>query len=244
MATQELAISGGVVLPPMPAIDVEAYDSLMRICAVDMVECRSLVVSSKETYEQAVEIGKLCTARMKAIKAFIRGTVALSSDDNYSPLAQVERVKSALVAFETAMLAPYVDMDTKLKKQATDYRIEQNRIASEAAEQERQRRQREIENDRIAQAEAAEAKGATVLAEKLLSTPVATPKVEEKPVIEKGFAGASARKAWKFEIEKAADVPREFLCPDEKAIGEYVRKNKDKAAIPGVRIYSVDGTSW
>lgn len=42
---------------------------------------------------------------------------------------------------------------------------------------------------------------------------------------------------WKFEIVDESQIPREFLMPNEKLIGEVVRSRKDQAVIPGVRIF-------
>lgn len=248
MATQELVprqeFQTGVVLPPMPEISVLESFKIMQLCETDVLEGEAIAVTSSGTYEEAVRWGKKCTDRIKAIRAFIRGTLPLSHNDNRSPLAMVDHVRDAIVAFETDLLKPYLALDEKLKKDATAYRVEQNRIAKETADAERARQTREAEDQRIAQAQKAELMGAATLAEKLLSTPVPTPKVEEKSTIAKGFAGAKARKVWKFEITDRDAVPDEFWCIDEQKLGQVVRTDKDKAVIPGVRVYSEDATSW
>lgn len=51
--------------------------------------------------------------------------------------------------------------------------------------------------------------------------------------------GLKFREDWKFEIEDAEKIPAMFMIPDEKAIRAYVSSKKDKANIPGVRVYSV-----
>lgn len=43
---------------------------------------------------------------------------------------------------------------------------------------------------------------------------------------------------WKFRIEDAAKVPREYLCPDLKRIGQVVEALKDACVIPGVVVYN------
>lgn len=48
---------------------------------------------------------------------------------------------------------------------------------------------------------------------------------------------STIKKVWKFEIEIPVEVPREFCSPDDKKIREYVQREKDGAAIPGVRIW-------
>lgn len=82
------------------------------------------------------------------------------------------------------------------------------------------------EADRLyqeAQAKVREARSIEVLPE------VIVPKVSA--------AGTSVRKNWKFKIVDASAIPREYLIPDEKRIGEIVRANKDATDIPGIAVY-------
>ncbi len=62
---------------------------------------------------------------------------------------------------------------------------------------------------------------------------------EIKPKVEK-IEGLHFRRYWKAEIINATNIPRAFLKPDESAINEYVTKYKEKAYIPGVRVYFED----
>lgn len=43
---------------------------------------------------------------------------------------------------------------------------------------------------------------------------------------------------WKWEITDETAIPRDFLIPDTKRIGNYCRAMKESAAIPGIRFYS------
>jgi Skp family chaperone for outer membrane proteins len=47
----------------------------------------------------------------------------------------------------------------------------------------------------------------------------------------------TARTVWRFEIEDATAVPREFCVPDERKIREHVQRNKEASGIPGVRVW-------
>lgn len=53
--------------------------------------------------------------------------------------------------------------------------------------------------------------------------------------------GTSVR--WEFEIENESLLPREYLCPDLKEIGRVVAEFKDRANIPGVRVFTRTGVS-
>jgi len=121
------------------------------------------------------------------------------------------------------------------KKQA-----ELRRIAEEEAE-------KEAELARVAEEEAAKQK------EQEKDNPFAEfipglceapePPIELAPVAIESTVGnvhksfSRAGKVWKFEIESAASIPREFCSPDERKIREYVNREKDAASITGVRIW-------
>jgi len=51
-------------------------------------------------------------------------------------------------------------------------------------------------------------------------------------------SGISTRKMWKFEITDVNKIPREYMIPDEKYIGQIVRASAGKKEIPGIRVYS------
>jgi hypothetical protein len=55
--------------------------------------------------------------------------------------------------------------------------------------------------------------------------------------------GVSSRKNWTFRIRDEAQIPREFLMPNEAAIRQVVRALKDKAKIPGIEVYCEDSVA-
>jgi|SRR5262245_1211832 len=65
--------------------------------------------------------------------------------------------------------------------------------------------------------------------------PYAPPVIVETDV-PKGV-GILFRDNWKFEIIEPGLIPRDYLIPDEVAIGKIVRALKGTCKIPGVRVY-------
>jgi hypothetical protein len=63
--------------------------------------------------------------------------------------------------------------------------------------------------------------------------PETTPKVE----------GISGRQVWKFRIINPALIPREYLIPDERKIGQIVRAMKGETRIPGVEAYAEESVA-
>ena len=82
-----------------------------------------------------------------------------------------------------------------------------------------------IEEKSEVKATAAEIKAAQVVA----------PKVEAyiPPVV-----GQSSRTIWKARVVDAAQIPREYMVPNEKMLNDVAGATKGKLAVPGVEFYS------
>jgi hypothetical protein len=84
----------------------------------------------------------------------------------------------------------------------------------------------------------AEQEGNEALAEAIIEdqVPVTAPPVEKAKT-----SGVSFTETWKFEIMDEGKIPPQFMMPNEKAIRSHVIAMKDRANIPGVRIYKEKG---
>ena len=120
-------------------------------------------------------------------------------------------------------------VDRALAEYEQARRTEVARLEAELA-----RTARKLEEDRrLAEAERLEAQGQPEAAQALLEAPivVVAPKIERtRP------EGLSFRSHWTFTITDAALLPREYMMPDEKKIGEVVRAMKNLTNIPGVAV--------
>ena len=133
----------------------------------------------------------------------------------------------------------------------------ERRMAEEQARFMRAEREKELEAQRKAgeinkreQARLAkiaaeeEAAAKKLAAEQAVQTAAAVPEIRVEPSVPK-VAGIKARVNWKFRIVDANKIPHLFLMPDEVAIGQEVRRLKDKAkaeeVIPGIEVWSEDG---
>ena len=132
-----------------------------------------------------------------------------------SDYAQAElHIKRAMVAFTTA--------------QEAARRAEQARLDAEArkrADALRERAAKAAEAGKDARAAALDAQAAAVVAPVLVNP---TPKV----------SGVQLREVWKFAIEDAAALPREYTMPDEPKLRRVVQALKAETRIPGVRVWS------
>lgn len=176
--------------------------------------------------EQAHKLHKLLCGRRNAL-------------DN--PLESAEKaVKKSIGAYE--------DQKRRAIEAQRQIELQEARRVAEAAERERQKQiewQRKAEEDRrLADAQALADRGKHDAAEAVLNAPIHVPPpppVVAPPIATAAYkapAGTSVRYNWKHRIIDADAIPREWLIPDEKRIGEYVRAMKDKSSIPGVEAYS------
>lgn len=190
-----------------------------------------LPVRDEESYTAAAALGTKLADKRKGVTAMMQPTKRA-----------IDSVKQVVLEKEKELLTLAETGELRLKKLCTDYRVEQQRIANAAADAERRRLLKEAEDKRIQQAEQAHDAGRTVLADKLLDTPVTAPEVRVQAAVPHGVA--TARVNWKWRVTDVGQVPREWLMLDESKIGAHVRNNKDKTAIPGIEAYSVDSTSF
>ncbi|MBL7686227.1 MAG: hypothetical protein JNK65_09385, partial [Deltaproteobacteria bacterium] len=93
------------------------------------------------------------------------------------------------------------------------------------------------EDERLAQAIQAESDGLiSEEVDSILETPTfCAPRIlpSETPKV----SGIASKTTWKFRIVNKKLIPREYLIPDEKAIGGIARSLGERANIPGVEFY-------
>lgn len=166
---------------------------------------------------------------------------------------------------ELSRVTPIVD---RLNRAAADYRMEQERKRREAEQmaaraaaekkrledevlrkaQEAERRAREAEvrakleaNQKTREAAEKEAAQAQAEADAILKKAAEEEtKVAPAPIIPEApkTVGLSMRDNWTFEVVDSSLIPRQYLLADLVAINKVVKAMKDKAVIPGVRIFN------
>ena len=163
----------------------------------------------------------------------------------------IEESKKKIIAFFKEPLDFLSRAEDAVKKAMIIWQQEQERLRreeearlAEIQRKEAERLQREAakeaaraESLKTDKAKAAAAAKAEELKAQAEATTAIAPTVES--TVEE-VSGISTRKAWKFEIVDKEKLPREYMIPDEKYIGQMVRATKGRKEIPGVRIYSED----
>lgn len=261
--SQELLTQGSSALKPMPMDpEQEAKAAEMEAMAV-LTQAKTVIVTNDEEYRAAgasfatiKAMLKNLEARRVAITGPINQSLKLINEGFKRPKETLER---ALAHYEAPMIDFQREQDRIRRAAEETARRERERLEAEAREAARAAFE---ESERLRkQAEQAQAAAATAADpfEQLLAEQAAEEaqsqadaKLEEAkegiresrrvevpapyvPVAR--AAGTAVRRPWKFEITDPTLIPREYLIPDEKKIGELARSLKEKAAIPGVAFF-------
>ncbi len=200
---------------------------------------KGLVVTDAESYQVAGEFLLLVKDYRGQVAAAFDPTVKATRDAWQIALAERKRHDGPADEAETIanqiMGAWHREEQARLQRIADEEAAEQRRIAeAEAAE-----RRRIAEEKQLAAAARAEEAGQHEKAESILSrpTPVAPVSVAPTPVAQAApkIEGLQRRTTWGYEITDEDALPREFLTPDRKKIGQHVRAHKAKTDVPGLR---------
>jgi hypothetical protein len=177
---------------------------------------QSFVVESAEDMEAASSLRQAIKDRQKAIvgllEPFIKAAHALHK-------SHTTRRKE--------IIAPLEQAEGILNKKMVAWQTaEEARIAEEQKKLD--------EQAKLDAAVEAEQEGNEALAEAIIEdqVPVTAPPVEKTKT-----DGVSFTEKWTFQIEDESKIPPQFMIPDERAIRAHVIAMKDRAVIPGVRVY-------
>ncbi len=198
------------------------------------------IVDSPEKYRTGADDVRAIKAKAKILE-----------ETKMSLTRPIEEGKKKIIALFKAPLDFLKQAEASVKKAMVlwDTEQEEKRQAEQARLAELQRKEAEKLREQ-AEKEAARAESlktekaranAKAQAEKLQAEAVAV--VAIAPVVESNaedVSGISKRRDWKFKILNSDDIPREYMIPDEKYIGQIVRASKGKKQIPGIEIYFED----
>jgi len=143
----------------------------------------------------------------------------------WNPLNEVKKtIKIGMEKFDRAQEAIRLAEQRRLEEIARKEAEERALLEAIAAEEDAKRNG--------ATKEEAAQEAAAIIEDPVYVAPVilqkTTPKLAGGPVY---------RTIWKFKIENEALIPRQYMVPNETAIGQVVRALKGQTNIPGVKIY-------
>lgn len=225
-----------VPVEPPPALDP---DTIGQSALTVSEQAKAIVITTAADYTRAAEM-------LKAVVDMRR-----SVEDTFKPMKDAaHKAHKAVCEQETKILAPVIEAERYLRsgigahqaEEARQRRAEEERIRLQNQRQAEADAQRRSEDAALEDAAVAHQNGDSELAEQILSSPLPMTPAKVAPVVLPSsvpkVAGVSARAVWKWRITDANLIPRQYLIPDEAAIGQVARALKDRANIPGVEIYN------
>ena len=190
-------------------------------------KARRLTVTTQAEYQAAGDF----LLHLKAVRERINAVFDV-------PIAAAHASHKAALAAKAKVAGPVAEADAVVRLTVSNYLQAEERTRKQAEAVALAASMKVEEEARLAQATALEQAGMPDAAEAVLSAPmVVPPMVMEAPKAE----GISSREYWTYEITNAALLPREYLIPNEVAIGAAVRSLKHLTNIPGVRAFAKTG---
>jgi uncharacterized protein with von Willebrand factor type A (vWA) domain len=210
---------------------IEVVEKELETKALTIKEVAERPVTDQASYNLATDVLKQVKGLLKEI------------DDTFGPIVSAAHaVHKEALAKKAKYEEPLKKMESSLRARAQVWVQEQDRIRKEAErEAERERAEKEAEERKKQQqeAEALRSTGDEKAAKQVEAVNIVVVASGAAPRIDQN--GVASRDVWKYEITDVEKLPREFLIPDERKIGEFVRTFKGEAAEvlgEGVRVYS------
>jgi len=196
-----------------------------------IVKADSYQITTNEIYIAAMEFAK-------AIKAMLRQV-----DGAFDPVIKGNHAAWKAALGQKAKYAEPLESALKsLDNKGRAFRAEQERLRREEEEKARALAQKEA--DRLARlAERAAEQGRVEKAEEYQAKAAAAALIQ--PVIAREvpkIAGIKTRTVWKYRIVDAAQIPREYMIPNEVMLGNVARSTKGAVKVAGVEFYSEDSS--
>ncbi len=187
---------------------------------------KSMRVVDAQTYATAGEF-------LKHIKK-ARQVLADTFND---PIAKAHETHKAMLAAKKQHDQPLDQAEQLVKSKMLDWQREEDRKRREEEARLREQARKLEEERRLAEAAELERQGESERAEAVIAAPVVAPPVVLAPTTPK-VSGISTRKVWKFRIVDQNIIPRNYMIPDEKALGSLARSLQERASVPGVEFYA------
>lgn len=227
-------------------VDKDTYAAACQIVVSARKEIKAIgfvldpgIASAKEHLDELREQKAAFIANVQPIVDLASGKAeAWKAEERRKAEAEAERI-NAERRREAARIA-------EEERKAAEAKAEEERrkMALEIAKARRAGELEKAEADRLAKENAEKAAQAKALAAKQAQeAALHVPEAKVKPAVPV-VQGIRARVNWKFRVVDSSRIPRSYLMPDEVAIGQEVRRLKDKtaaeAAIPGIEVYAED----
>lgn len=192
-------------------------------------EATALHVFDADSYKLAASFSLGCAGLRKQIGEAFDPQIKAAHASHKTALEQKKKYIDPVVAAEKVV-------DDRIKA----WRAVEAKKKAEADSTAQSALHQEAQEARLDEAVALDEGGMKEEAQAMIDLPICVPTADvpsEVPQVE----GLGTSEKWKFEIENERLIPRDYMMPDEKKIGQYARMMKSGAKMPGVRFFSEEG---
>ena len=196
----------------------------------------ALQVINAVTFEQAMELGKACSARIKMVEERL-GPAKRKTYEAYREVMELMKsfVDPLEAAKKTVSSRAYSWQQVEEARKRKEAEEARKKAEAEAAE-----KRRIEEENRLALAERLEKEGMAEQAEEVLSAPVVVEVAEvAAPAPKMTVAGASTRSNWQGKVVDENLIPREYMMPNLVKLNQVTKAMKAETKIPGWEISDV-----
>lgn len=204
----------------------------MAVKELNIEELEEIKSRARLLPERASLISVHSTATLTRANEFVKGVKLMMKEYDHAfddVITGLRELKKKAVNKKKEYYEPLVKAEMIAKAEINRYldKLEEIEIKARA-------KAAEEAEKRFKEARELEAEGKPEAAEALREEETTVAPIPVAPKIE----GSHRKKLWTFEIIDETKLLRRHLMPDEVAIGKEAREKKDKANIPGVRVFS------
>lgn len=207
-------------------------------------KAEALKVTDQVTRIQAAELGRVVATLDSAAKEKFDAIKRPLTEAKNRILEWEHQVRDPLtrVKGQLSLAIGTFDQEQERKRREEEARI-QRELQAKAEQEAREAAEAQAIEDAVALEAAGDTKGAEAVLNNPVPQPVYVPPVILQREVVK-TAGVASQQTWKFRITNAELIPREYMIPDEKVIGQIGRALKEKANIPGIEFYPEGGARF
>jgi len=197
---------------------------------------QSLVVTDATSYTQAMELGKVCSARIKLVEE----KLGPAKEKTYAAYKEVLKLMNSFIVPLEAAKKLLSGLAYKWQKAEEDRKRKEAEEARRLADEEAAAKRKVEEEARLAAAERLSNAGMEEQAEEMLETPIVV-EVEEvaAPAPKVKVQGASTRENWQGKVVNENLIPREYMTPDLVKLNRITKALKGETRIPGWEVSDV-----
>ncbi len=218
-------------------------DAIEQKALTTTEQARMIIVTNIQDRARAAEVGCAIAALDKEAENFFAPMKQAAAKTHREICARENSVREPLKAAKAYLSNQIGGFDQRME---TERRREEARLQEEARKAAEAIAKRAADEQAIQDAIELEAAGDTKGATAVLNNPVPQPVFVPPVIIPRQVpkSGVSGSQIWRFRIVDATKIPREYLIPDEKLLGQLARAMKDKCTIPGIEVYLEGGARF